>query len=115
MIRARPGSSSPTANLGRWLAAAAEPEERTAAASAVVLVRKRPKSSRLLVNAAWGSWLTTSKERLTRSEEHTSELQSLRHAVCRLLLEKKKNINHEAGRQVPASCCLGPLLRYHRP
>src|SRR5258705_6718591 len=28
---------------------------------------------------------------LRRSEEHTSELQSLRHLVCRLLLEKKKN------------------------
>src|ERR1035441_4938779 len=27
----------------------------------------------------------------SRSEEHTSELQSLRHLVCRLLLEKKKN------------------------
>src|SRR5258705_8739970 len=26
-----------------------------------------------------------------RSEEHTSELQSLRHLVCRLLLEKKKS------------------------
>src|SRR5437899_4626864 len=33
-----------------------------------------------------------SKERLSlRSEEHTSELQSLRHLVCRLLLEKKNN------------------------
>src|SRR5258705_10206848 len=29
---------------------------------------------------------------LSRSEEHTSELQSLRHLVCRLLLEKKKKI-----------------------
>src|SRR5205814_6062079 len=29
-----------------------------------------------------------------RSEEHTSELQSLRHLVCRLLLEKKKQ-NHD--------------------
>src|ERR1035441_5733728 len=29
--------------------------------------------------------------RKERSEEHTSELQSLRHLVCRLLLEKKKN------------------------
>src|SRR5258705_3470838 len=29
-------------------------------------------------------------EVLERSEEHTSELQSLRHLVCRLLLEKKK-------------------------
>src|ERR1035438_8759072 len=28
---------------------------------------------------------------LGRSEEHTSELQSLRHLVCRLLLEKKKS------------------------
>src|SRR5437899_6720564 len=27
---------------------------------------------------------------IERSEEHTSELQSLRHLVCRLLLEKKK-------------------------
>src|SRR2546425_6862800 len=29
---------------------------------------------------------------ITRSEEHTSELQSLAYLVCRLLLEKKKNI-----------------------
>src|SRR2546422_5230116 len=29
-------------------------------------------------------------ERLMRSEEHTSELQSRLHLVCRLLLEKKK-------------------------
>src|SRR5258705_4847660 len=28
-----------------------------------------------------------------RSEEHTSELQSLRHLVCRLLLDKNKSIN----------------------
>src|SRR5262245_62456035 len=30
-----------------------------------------------------------------RSEEHTSELQSLRHLVCRLLLEKKKKNKKE--------------------
>src|SRR5262245_62682695 len=29
-------------------------------------------------------------QELRRSEEHTSELQSLRHLVCRLLLETKK-------------------------
>src|SRR2546425_3921365 len=29
-----------------------------------------------------------------RSEEHTSELQSLAYLVCRLLLEKKKNNNY---------------------
>src|SRR5690554_7489691 len=31
------------------------------------------------------------EEALMRSEEHTSELQSRPHLVCRLLLEKKKN------------------------
>src|SRR5262245_62352483 len=31
----------------------------------------------------------------SRSEEHTSELQSLRHLVCRLLLEKKKPMKTE--------------------
>src|SRR5437899_8053068 len=34
-------------------------------------------------------FMPNTKER-ERSEEHTSELQSLRHLVCRLLLEKKK-------------------------
>src|SRR5687767_15490152 len=33
----------------------------------------------------------------TRSEEHTSELQSLAYLVCRLLLEKKKTANHVAN------------------
>ena len=32
---------------------------------------------------------------LERSEEHTSELQSLAYLVCRLLLEKKKNKKHK--------------------
>src|SRR2546427_9466476 len=32
----------------------------------------------------------SAKEALTRSEEHTSELQSQSNLVCRLLLEKKK-------------------------
>src|SRR5258708_20195692 len=35
---------------------------------------------------------------LTRSEEHTSELQSPDHLVCRLLLEKKKTNNYELDR-----------------
>src|SRR3989441_5577108 len=39
--------------------------------------------------------------RPVRSEEHTSELQSLAYLVCRLLLEKKKKINdnHVPGEQ----------------
>src|SRR5258705_8142378 len=39
-----------------------------------------------------------------RSEEHTSELQSLRHLVCRLLLEKKKKVPSSE----PARGCLPP-------
>src|SRR5438045_1949487 len=38
-----------------------------------------------------------------RSEEHTSELQSLRHLVCRLLLEKKNCIT------LLFSCMIRPL------
>src|SRR5947199_7068442 len=43
-----------------------------------------------------------------RSEEHTSELQSLRHLVCRLLLEKKKEqgtslIMRPCGTPTPAA------------
>src|SRR3989454_6975578 len=34
-------------------------------------------------------------DRQFRSEEHTSELQSPCNLVCRLLLEKKKNTQHE--------------------
>src|SRR5471030_492951 len=42
--------------------------------------KRRPFSGRSRINGC----------RASRSEEHTSELQSLRHLVCRLLLEKKK-------------------------
>src|ERR1039458_4204013 len=42
------------------------------------------------------------RERRWRSEEHTSELQSLRHLVCRLLLEKNLlNLTHICTRLVP--------------
>src|SRR5438045_6373172 len=40
---------------------------------------------------SFGQVLDLLAEGVGRSEEHTSELQSLRHLVCRLLLEKKKN------------------------
>src|SRR5438552_1580905 len=36
-----------------------------------------------------------SRRSVSRSEEHTSELQSPDHLVCRLLLEKKNNQTHE--------------------
>src|SRR3712207_8987406 len=37
--------------------------------------------------------LTRQQRRRARSEEHTSELQSRQYLVCRLLLEKKKQIS----------------------
>src|SRR5262245_62213430 len=53
-----------------------------------VAVKYRDKSGNTWAGrGAQPIWL---REKL-RSEEHTSELQSLRHLVCRLLLEKKKN------------------------
>src|SRR5690625_5512301 len=36
-----------------------------------------------------------------RSEEHTSELQSRGHLVCRLLLEKKKKKNNNSNKTTP--------------
>src|SRR5690625_7054825 len=47
---------------------------------------------------SWADWGDSSIELRagSRSEEHTSELQSRGHLVCRLLLEKKNvNANHE--------------------
>src|SRR2546429_5241347 len=44
------------------------------------------------------SWSAVSRGSVpVRSEEHTSELQSRLHLVCRLLLEKKKINNHQTG------------------
>src|SRR5687768_18269226 len=41
-------------------------------------------------------------KRPERSEEHTSELQSRLHLVCRLLLEKKKKLNSSTTSRYPA-------------
>src|ERR1041385_9287515 len=49
--------------------------------------------------------------RSSRSEEHTSELQSRLHLVCRLLLEKKKNSTTRKHQAQYGSCT--SLLRIH--
>src|SRR2546429_7134448 len=53
-----------------------------------------------------------------RSEEHTSELQSRLHLVCRLLLEKKKkkkkkNTDTKQNKQNLTSCLLITTSGYH--
>src|SRR5205809_5716723 len=51
-----------------------------------------------------------------RSEEHTSELQSRLHLVCRLLLEKKKKIEKRRPDQsTSATPSLGPVRLHHLP
>src|SRR2546422_5873332 len=46
-----------------------------------------------------------------RSEEHTSELQSRLHLVCRLLLEKKNSINAEAENDERSDICGNHMRR----
>src|SRR2546425_2720138 len=62
--------------IRRW----AVPGQPDADASAVPAACSRPRAH----SQPWS--------RYSRSEEHTSELQSLAYLVCRLLLEKKKKI-----------------------
>src|SRR3712207_8239537 len=57
--------------------------------------RRAQKLTRSSVTAPWGAL------QLSRSEEHTSELQSRQYLVCRLLLEKKK-----PPLQVKFTCCI---------
>src|SRR5690625_5493335 len=47
---------------------------------------------KFIITTAWMSFSPTfvNNTKFNRSEEHTSELQSRGHLVCRLLLEKKK-------------------------
>src|SRR5207244_8944088 len=67
-VRTRPGVASPPP--------AARPRRRT---------RRAP-------STAGSTWVSSSRGGARgRSEEHTSELQSPDHLVCRLLLEKKKH------------------------
>src|SRR2546423_11898918 len=51
------------------------------------------------------------RPRAIRSEEHTSELQSLAYLVCRLLLEKKKHVTHLSCDTSHPILCRMPLLR----
>src|SRR2546429_6147361 len=72
--------------------------------SALVSWRSFLTARRTASIAAWavhgGAWRpATAGGNQARSEEHTSELQSRLHLVCRLLLEKKKSI-HETDLQL---------------
>src|SRR5262245_65097335 len=57
----------------------------------MALRRLAPQGKFATIKAEVAKALDVAPEKIARSEEHTSELQSLRHLVCRLLLEKKNN------------------------
>src|SRR4051794_41588723 len=67
------------------------------------LFRSRRRRSRSRRSAWWQGWPRRRRRAATasdgRSEEHTSELQSPVHLVCRLLLEKKKKKTAFCGRK----------------
>src|SRR2546425_8703420 len=93
MIRRPPRSTLfPYTTLFRSLAAVALPVARrpedALAEQAVALGLERPVV-----------------DRLRRSEEHTSELQSLAYLVCRLLLEKKKR-HANCVAALSTDCCV---------
>src|SRR2546422_3855754 len=81
------------------------------------MIRRPPRSTLFPYTTLFRSWLALARgvhqrrgagrrgsgdqaQRLERSEEHTSELQSRLHLVCRLLLEKKKQ-NKQKHRREP--------------
>src|SRR2546429_6208859 len=57
--------------------------------------------ARILKDEGYISTYKLVDENKTRSEEHTSELQSRLHLVCRLLLEKKKKTHRKRIRRQP--------------
>src|SRR2546425_12863359 len=84
MIRRPPRSTLfPYTTLFRSPRRAGRSPERSASASTPTTSTRRCCRGRASLPPIW------SRAR-TRSEEHTSELQSLAYLVCRLLLEKKK-------------------------
>src|SRR3974390_3725658 len=76
-----------------------------------LMIRRPPRSTLFPYTTLFRSCLAASVEEprsawalcsafCLRSEEHTSELQSPIHLVCRLLLEKKKKTSHEKVTQM---------------
>src|SRR3989442_3867761 len=90
MIRRPPRSTLfPYTTLFRSKKSAGTPRagaRKTASHTRTLRIREYPAR-----NAATAPVPTAAPPNSVRSEEHTSELQSRPHLVCRLLLEKKKN------------------------
>src|SRR5438046_3548552 len=81
------GSGASVSSIVSMSAIWSPPEEETVQSSSSAAIDEREISVRLSSSSA-----------SVRSEEHTSELQSLTNLVCRLLLEKKKKKQYTAPR-----------------
>src|SRR2546430_5237020 len=82
--------------------------------SPIICSPARSKST-LPIASSWVPWACLSAASLwgpapTRSEEHTSELQSQSNLVCRLLLEKKKK---KYNKQQYPQKCENVVSQYH--
>src|SRR2546422_4442631 len=70
-------------------------------------------------NPCWWVRIGAEADRVhPRSEEHTSELQSRLHLVCRLLLEKKKikqNTPKSSHRRIPKHVCYPHKRHWTQP
>src|SRR5207253_10853955 len=101
LLRPPPRSTLfPYTTLFRSIVTAAHAAATQTSANAHAGALRHRQASAPMPNAAndttWRSRPTEGRPRCaTRSEEHTSELQSRGHLVCRLLLEKKKKTTHQ--------------------
>src|ERR1039457_72198 len=92
-----PVSGSPPAATRLWTAALAAAACANLTLGIWLFIREPARSADLIELTRWArAWLAGSNpyaniSDISRSEEHTSELQSPCNLVCRLLLEKKKN------------------------
>src|SRR5438876_8194286 len=91
--RATRSASSPAASTPSISTRSASPPPKATDASTErpsSVSEMLPVAGRLSARSRFPQYFTSAIGRSTRSEEHTSELQSPVHLVCRLLLEKKK-------------------------
>src|SRR5256885_3075686 len=91
MVRAPPGRLSTTTDCPSWRASSGATRRATLSVA---------------LPGACGTTKRIGRQCGTRSEEHTSELQSPCNLVCRLLLEKKKNT------QIAAACITQTAVRH---
>src|SRR5207253_2503478 len=113
-LAVRPGSTASHGHAPTGRARCLTPDSRRSAScnSSSVLqnanrTSRRPSSGRLkkLDPGTGETPISLVSQTENRSEEHTSELQSRGHLVCRLLLEKKKNQDNS----------LAAALGFHQP